>query len=84
MIKTTVKIEGLMCHNCEAHVNDAVKKAFKVKSVVSSHESGETVITSKDAIDAERLTAVITEAGYKPLSVESSPMEKKSIFSFKK
>ena len=28
MIKTTVKVDGMMCGMCESHVNDAVRKAF--------------------------------------------------------
>ena len=37
MIKTTVKVDGMMCGMCESHVNDAVRKAFQVKKVTSSH-----------------------------------------------
>ena len=33
MFKTTVGIEGMMCGMCEAHVNDAIRKAFDVKKV---------------------------------------------------
>ena len=34
MIKTTVKVDGMMCGMCESHVNDAVKKSFpgRIKS----------------------------------------------------
>ena len=28
MIKTTVKVDGMMCGMCESHVNDAIRKAF--------------------------------------------------------
>ena len=28
MYKTTVTVEGMMCHMCEKHVNEAVSKAF--------------------------------------------------------
>ena len=31
MQKITVKIDGMICGMCEAHVNDAVRKAFPVK-----------------------------------------------------
>ena len=30
MIKTTVKVDGMMCGMCESHVNDAVRKVFQV------------------------------------------------------
>ena len=40
MIKTTLKIDGMMCGMCESHVNDAIRKAFPaVKKVTSSHGS---------------------------------------------
>ncbi len=28
MFKTTMKVEGMMCGMCEAHVNDAVRREF--------------------------------------------------------
>ena len=44
MYQTTVGVDGMMCGMCEAHVNDAVRKAFPVKKVTSSHSKGQTVI----------------------------------------
>lgn len=49
MIKTTVKVDGMMCGMCESHVNDAVRKAFQVDKVTSSHSKGETVIISDES-----------------------------------
>lgn len=37
MTKTTLKIDGMMCGMCESHVNDAIRNAFEVKKVTSSH-----------------------------------------------
>lgn len=84
MIKTTLKIDGMMCGMCEAHVNDAVRRDFKVNKVTSSHTKGETVIISADKIDEEKLRSTIEETGYKLMSVETEPYEKKSVFSFLK
>ena len=42
MIQTIVKVEGMMCGMCEAHVNDAIRKAVPAKKVTSSHKKGET------------------------------------------
>ena len=42
MVKVTVNVEGMMCGHCEAHVNEAIKKAFGVEDVVSSHENNTT------------------------------------------
>lgn len=37
MLKYTIKVDGMMCGMCEAHVNDAIRKAFFAKKVTSSH-----------------------------------------------
>jgi len=37
----------MACGMCEAHVNDAVRRAFPVKKVTSSHKKGETVILTE-------------------------------------
>ena len=69
MITTTIAVEGMMCENCEKHVREAVKKNFKVKSVVADRTKNQAVIESKEPLDAEKLAAVITEEGYKPGAV---------------
>lgn len=84
MIETTVKVSGMMCGMCEAHVNDAVRKAFPVKKVSSSHTKGETVILSEQPLDETALRAAIGETGYDVLSVSSKPHEKHGLFGFLK
>lgn len=49
MIQTTVEVSGMACAMCEAHINDAIRRAFSVKKVSSSHTKGETIILSKRA-----------------------------------
>ena len=44
MVKITVGIEGMACGMCEAHINEAVRNAFQVKKVTSSHTKKQTVI----------------------------------------
>ncbi len=81
MEKLTVKIDGMMCGMCESHVNDAVRKAFSVKKVTSSHSRGETVILTEGEIDEAALRGAIEETGYRVLSVSREPYEKKGLFS---
>ena len=50
MIKTTLKIDGMMCGMCESHMNDLIRKNFQVKKVTSSAKDGETVIISDNEI----------------------------------
>ena len=55
MLKYTLKIDGMMCGMCEAHINEAVRAAFNVKKVSSSHTKGETVIITDAPLDKEKL-----------------------------
>ncbi len=70
MYKFTVKIEGLKCPNCERHANEAVKEAFLVKKVTSSHTDKEMIIIAKEDIEYDRLKAVVEEAGYQLLDMK--------------
>ncbi|MCD8026248.1 MAG: cation transporter [Clostridiales bacterium] len=81
MVQITVKVDGMQCGMCEAHVNDAIRQAFKVKKVSSSHSKGETVVLAEDDIDEQLIKAVIDKSGYKALSVKKEPYEKKGLFS---
>lgn len=81
MIRTTVKVDGMMCGMCEAHINDAVRRAFSVKKVASSHRKGETVILSEEAPDPQKLRQVIDATGYRALDIASTPCKKTSLFS---
>ena len=83
MIKTTVGIDGMMCGMCEIHVNDAIRKSFDIKKVSSSHSKKKTEIISEEAIDEDKLRAVIDETGYTVLSVDSEPYKKKGFGFFK-
>ena len=64
MTTITVNVIGMMCGHCEAHVNKAIKEAFGVEDVVSSHEKGTTVIQAPQKLDEDKIREVIKEAGY--------------------
>lgn len=80
MIKTTVEVDGMMCGMCESHVNDAIRKAFKVKKVNSSHTKSRTVIESEEALSEDALRKAITETGYEVKGITSETFEKKGLF----
>lgn len=82
MIQTTLKINGMACGMCESHVNDAIRNAFSVKKVTSSHSKGETVILSEQPLDESLLRSTITATGYELQSVRSAPYEKKRLSLF--
>ena len=80
MLNITARVDGMQCGMCEAHVNDAVRKAFDVKKVTSSHTKNQTVILSEQPIDEQALRDVINRTGYEVTSLTSEPYEKKGLF----
>ena len=84
MVKTVLKIDGMMCSMCESHVNDAIRNAMPVKKVTSSHAKGTTELLTEETPDAEQLKAVIAKTGYTLLSVKSTPCYKKHFSLFGK
>lgn len=85
MIQITLKINGMACAMCEAHMNDAIRRQFAVKKVQSSHKTGETVIVAAEDIEDDKLRRAVEETGYKLELIGRRPYEKKGLFSrFKK
>ena len=80
MIQTTIGIDGMMCEMCEAHINDAIRKSFVVKSVKSNRRKKQCVVVSEEPLDEERIRTVIAETGYDLLSISSEPYQKKRLF----
>lgn len=81
MVKMTLNVEGMGCNMCEAHINEAVRNAFSVKKVTSSHTKRQTIIIAENEIDEEKLREVIQKTGYEVVSVDTEPYEKKGLFS---
>ena len=84
MIRTTVKISGMACSMCEAHINNTICRAFLVEKVSSSHTKGETVILSREPLDEAALRAAIDATGYTAEEIRAAPYERKGLFSFLK
>ena len=51
MVQMTLKVDGMACGMCEAHINDAIRSHFAVKKVSSSHTKGETVIQCEEPLE---------------------------------
>lgn len=81
MFKITLGVEGMACSMCEAHINDTVRKEFRVKKVTSSHTKKQTVIIAEEDIAEQKLKDAIAKTGYEVVSVSSEPYEKKGLFS---
>ena len=81
MIRTTLKIDGMMCGMCEAHVCDAIRRAVPAaKKVTASSVRKDASFLTEEAVDAEALRAAVDATGYTCLGVESAPYEKRGWF----
>ena len=81
MIKTTLKIDGMMCSMCEAHINEVIRKTVpEAKKVSASHTKGEASFLTEEAVDEALLKEAIAATGYDCLCVTAEPYEKKGLF----
>lgn len=81
MTKYILKIDGMMCAHCEAHMNEAIRNNFSVSSVDSSHSKKQCVILAKEELDEDKLKDVVAQTGYELKGIEKSVYEKKGLFS---
>lgn len=81
MIKTTMKVEGMMCGMCEAHIKEAIRNAVpSATKVTASRAKKEASFVTENEIDAELVKNAINATGYDCISVSSAPYEKKGLF----
>ena len=64
-MEKVIKIEGMMCMHCVAHVKEALEGIKGVESVEVSLDKGEAKITSKKEIPDKVIAKAIEKAGYK-------------------
>ena len=81
MIKTTLKIDGMMCSMCEAHICDTIRKAVpEAKKVTASRKKKEAAFLIEEAVDEKALKEAIDATGYTCLGIDSASYEKKGLF----
>ena len=76
-----LKIEGMMCGMCEAHVCDAIRRAVpSAKKVAASRSKKEASFLTEEVVDIDSLKASIDTTGYTCLDITSTTYEKKGLF----
>ncbi len=65
----TMKIEGMMCMHCVAHVKKALESVSGVKSVEVSLENKTATVTLSKDVASDVLKNAVTEAGYEVVSI---------------
>ncbi len=66
----TLKIEGMMCGHCEAHVTKALMALEGMTEVKASHETNTAVVTMDREIPEEILKKTVEDCDYKYLGME--------------
>ena len=66
----TIKIEGMMCPHCEAHVKKALEALEGVENVVPSHKEKQATLTLTAPVSDEILKSTVEAQGYKVLGIE--------------
>lgn len=84
MVKITLKVDGMSCHMCEAHINDAVRMKFKVKKVNSSYKKGITEIIAENEIGKDEIMPIFEQIGYRVLNMNVEPYEKRGFLFWRK
>ncbi|MBQ3295908.1 MAG: heavy-metal-associated domain-containing protein [Erysipelotrichaceae bacterium] len=81
MYRVTMKIEGMMCGMCEAHINDVIRRNIKdAKKVSSSHKKGESLFICENIPDLKILKEKIKETGYEVRDISCETYEKRGLF----
>ena len=60
----TLKIEGMMCMHCEAHVKKALEGLDGVLSAEVSFKTGGAIVTLEKEVNDDILKKTVTDEGY--------------------
>ena len=68
-MEKTIKVEGMMCQHCVAHVKKALEGAAAGCDVAVDLDAGKAVVSGKTLPEDAVLTAAVTEAGYEVVDI---------------
>ena len=81
MVKNIIRIDGMACSMCEAHVSDAIRKQFPdAKKVSASHGKKEASFVTEEPADEATVKKMIDETSYHYEGFCTEPYEKKGFF----
>lgn len=63
-MQVTIKVDGMMCPRCEAHVKKALESVDGVVSATANHSKKEAVVVLNKEVDINLLNGVIEAEGY--------------------
>ena len=63
-MERTLKVEGMMCEHCVAHVTEALEGIEGVEAVKVDLEAGTAQVQAAEDVADDELVKAVTEAGY--------------------
>lgn len=79
--QVTMKVTGMRCGMCEAHICDVIRKLYpSAKAVHASHGHDRASFRIEGEIDQGELQKAVDDTGYRCESVSIEPYEKKGFF----
>ena len=66
----TIKIEGMMCMHCEAHVKKALEALDGVALAEPHHKDGVAIVTLESEVSDKLLKETVESQGYKVISIK--------------
>ena len=63
-MEKVLKVEGMMCPHCEAHVKKALEEIPEVISAVADHKEKKVTVTLNATVEESVLKAAVEKAGY--------------------
>ena len=69
-MEKTMKIEGMMCPRCEAHVKKALEALPGVQEAVASHTAGTAVVTLSAPVEDAVLKAAVEAEDYAVIEIK--------------
>ena len=64
-----IRVNGMMCGHCEAHVKKALEAIDGIESAVASHDENKVSITTSKDVDEALIKAAVEDAGYEYVGV---------------
>ncbi|MEW9898065.1 mercury(II) reductase [Chitinivorax sp. PXF-14] len=75
---TTLKITGMTCDSCAAHVKEALEKVPGVQSAVVSYAKGAAQLALDPGTAPDALTAAVSGLGYKATLADAPPTDNRT------
>ena len=82
MNKYVLKINGMRCGMCEAHVENEIRKNINVKRVKASHIKNELIVITELELEEDDFHNILDKTGYEIKSYKKE-VEVKKLFGWR-